>query len=109
LLQARWQRAQAGTGGDAAQTAAAERLCLKMEVEAGVDSPPEAAQDRMALQVERLNQGLGAGDEGAAGLAQVEALEREWWGLGRLSGDTALALTRRFIAARDAAYGNGGD
>ena len=35
-----------------------ERLCVRLEVLAGIDSPPEAARTRLALQVDRLTQGF---------------------------------------------------
>lgn len=103
LLQARWRRA---LGGEATESAAAEAatLCLKMEIAAGIDSPPEVAAERMALQVERLNQGFGGGDDAGDTLSAVESLECDWWRLGRLPAEQAQPLTRRFVDARDAGY-----
>ena len=100
-MQQRWQRALQGAESDAHGEAAA-LLCLKMEVAAEVTSPPELAAARMALQVERLNQGLG--EEGHDELAEMQALERDWWQLGGLPASDAQALTQRFLAARDAGY-----
>ena len=37
---------------------ARRKLAIEMEVAAGLDSPSEYQQDRLALQVDRLNQGM---------------------------------------------------
>lgn len=107
LLEQRWQRAQA-TQGDAASKGsdAAALLCLQMEIEAGVASPPEAAGERMKLQVKRLNQGFGGGDAAAPAeqWAGIDALEQRWWQLPGIAADRAEPLTRRFLLARDAGY-----
>ena len=107
LLQQRWQRALNGPVDPAHDDSeAAARLCLQMEIEAGVESPPEAADERMRLQVERLNLGFGGGQD--AEPAGVEALERRWWQLRGIGSGTAEALTRRFLGARDAGYRDAG-
>lgn len=103
LMQQRWQRAQHSQGDAGHKGAqAAALLCLQMEIEAGVPSPPEAADERMKLQVERLNQGFGGGQD--AGPAGIEELERSWWQLPGIAADRSEALTQRFLLARDAGY-----
>jgi len=60
------ERVKALVRGDAAalKTAGAgtlrarQRLAIEMEIAAGLDTPPEFQQDRLALQVDRLNQGM---------------------------------------------------
>ncbi|CAK0780766.1 putative DUF349 domain-containing protein [Gammaproteobacteria bacterium] len=42
---------------------ALETLCIRLEVFAGVDSPPESARARLSHQVNRLAEGLGQGRE----------------------------------------------
>lgn len=103
LLQQRWQRAMAAAPGTPGDPAAAERLCLQMEVAAGAESPPEATEARMALQVERLNQGFHSAEQNGDTANELRALEKAWWQLEGL-GAAAPALTRRFLKARDEGY-----
>jgi len=79
-------------------------LCLEMEVLAGIDSPPEAREERMRLQVSRLAQALRdrRGEETSA-LERVQNLEGAWYALGPVAGDRWEALRGRFEAARAAA------
>lgn len=103
LWQLRWQRAVEWRPGQPADPVTAERLCLQMEVAAAADSPAEAADQRMALQVERLSQSLQGSESGQGSVAELQALEADWWRLGPI-GPAAPALTRRFLAARDHGY-----
>ena len=75
-----------------------ELLCIRMEIVAGLESPPEAAQARMAYQVERLARAM-SGDKDDAedgGKEEAEAIERAWY----LSGPCLEALEQRFEAAK---------
>jgi hypothetical protein len=55
-------------------------LCLRLEIAAGVDSPPELTGERMSLQVQRLKARMGdRAAEPDAGNALT--LMREWYGL----------------------------
>lgn len=79
-------------------------LCLELEVLAGVESPPEAREERMRLQVARLAQALRErrGDP-ASPWERLQALEREWYALGPVAADLWGPLGERFAAARAAA------
>ncbi|CAK0764059.1 putative DUF349 domain-containing protein [Gammaproteobacteria bacterium] len=46
---------------EAREAAALETLCIRLEVLAGVESPPGSARARLSLQVNRLAEGLGQG------------------------------------------------
>jgi DNA repair exonuclease SbcCD ATPase subunit len=75
-----------------------ELLCIRMELLAGMDSPPESAKARMAYQVERLSKAM-SGDKAAQSPAQEAAeIEREWY----LSGAVGMgdACEIRFEIAR---------
>lgn len=60
----------------------AEQICLALEIAAGIDSPADAKQARMDLQVSRLNASLGSGD---AGQQSASKLQRDWYSVGPLS------------------------
>jgi hypothetical protein len=72
-----------------------------MEVLAGIDSPPEHAEARMAFQVERLASALGERKGSTAD--SLEALVRVWCLTGPVPAAYAEALEARFEAARSAA------
>jgi hypothetical protein len=55
-LEAWWQSGPADTDPDDLRTA-----CIAIEVLAGIDSPPEEKQARMAYQMQRLVEGMGSG------------------------------------------------
>ncbi len=50
-------------GSNKADPAEAEKLCIQLEILAGIESPPESAQARMAYQVERLNREFSQGNK----------------------------------------------
>jgi flagellar biosynthesis regulator FlaF len=54
-----------------------EKLCLHLEIVAGVASPPALREQRMALQVERLRERMGEGE--ADPLANAGPLLQDWW------------------------------
>ncbi|MBK5969958.1 MULTISPECIES: DUF349 domain-containing protein [Thiorhodovibrio] len=56
-----------------------EALCLRLEILAHLDSPPELTARRMELQVERLQEKLGDGDNQADPLAQSRPLLIDWY------------------------------
>ena len=119
---ARFERALAAGEDDAARAALAaehdanrearEALCLRMEIVAGVDSPPAFAQARMQAQVARLASAFGdrksAGRSagGAAGEGpgadDGESLLRRWCCAGPASPADAPGLQARFGAALEA-------
>jgi hypothetical protein len=64
------------------------RLCLELEVAAGLDSPPALAQERLRLQVSRLAERMSEGEGDAhQGLAE---LVRAWYLLGPAPRDPEL-------------------
>ncbi len=65
-----------------------ERLCLELEIAAGVESPPDLAQERLRLQVSRLAERMveGEGDS----LRGVPELLREWYLCGPAPRDARL-------------------
>lgn len=73
---------------------AAEALLLEYEFLAGVDSPPEHKQARLALQVEKLALRMSSGSSPAIA-EQLQALDRRWWGSGPLSREQRSELSRR--------------
>jgi hypothetical protein len=76
------------------------RLCLQLEVLTGVDSPPEAVQERLLFQVSRLRERLGQGE--ADPLDAAPALERAWYLAGPAPTAEMPALEARFERARAA-------
>jgi DNA repair protein SbcC/Rad50 len=82
-----------------------QALCLQLEVLAQVDSPPEAAKERMELQVARLSgrMAAGAGDP----IAGAAHLLRGWYLCGPARRDAALDA--RFERARAALEQAGGE
>lgn len=79
-----------------------EELCLHMEILAGVDSPPEAQNARMAYQVERLSEAMHQGKRDPA--EEAKAVRREWYLTGPADADDQAALEERFRQAL-AAFG----
>jgi hypothetical protein len=80
-------------GADNLETAQA--LCVRMELLAGLDSPPEAQQRRMQFQVERLKRELSQGlKETRTPDEQLREIQIAWYCLGPLTGDSATLFTR---------------
>ncbi len=74
-----------------------EALCIRMEILAGIDSPPEFAQARMAYQVSRLSDAMSGGEERPPD--QWEELVRDWCLEGPAPPGAADALETRFQRA----------
>ncbi|EIJ42495.1 protein of unknown function (DUF349) [Beggiatoa alba B18LD] len=82
-------------------------LCLRLEILAGIPSPPEAAEARMAYQVARLSQVMsGEAQAQTDKFAEVQEIERAWHLSGATAGDAALKLEQRFYHALEAFYAN---
>jgi hypothetical protein len=114
----RYERARAALADDAqalTQLLAAvpenlqrlEDLCLRLEVLAGVDSPPELAEARMKLQVARLSDALG-GHDGPGSTAGSPDEERrdltvQWYETGPVPPSERETLRGRFerVAAQE--------
>lgn len=83
--------------------AARQLLAIRAEILAGLDSPAEAREARMAYQLEQLNLGLGhAGEEGENIDQQALALVEEWLQWPALESDPEGRLLARFKAALSA-------
>ena len=81
--------------------AAAELLCVRIEILAELPSPPDAQTLRMQYQVERLNRELSRGQKDTRSpQQQLDDLLLEWYSLGALP-DTADALRLRFQQAEE--------
>jgi hypothetical protein len=78
---------------------AAELICVRMEILADLESPPEAKERRMQYQVERLNRGLSKGErETRSPTEQLREIQRNWYCLGPVA-DNQARLNQRFLAA----------
>ena len=78
-----------------------QTLCLRLEIAAGVESPPEFTQARMEYQVARLSESLSGRDPQKAGNPAEEArkLQEEWCLLGVLPAVQNELLEQRFERA----------
>ena len=73
-------------------------LCLQMEIEAGIDSPPEYADARMQLQVSRLEDAFKHRQEDSSG-GRLRALQMAWYQAGPVPVAEMPALEARFARA----------
>ncbi len=82
-----------------------KELCVRMEILAGVESPPEEAKARMAYQVARLSEAMkGAYSEPKDKVAEAQEIEQSFYLAGAVSAEQACQLNPRFLKARDAFY-----
>ncbi|MFT7041619.1 MAG: exonuclease SbcC [Candidatus Azotimanducaceae bacterium] len=73
----------------------AQALCVRIELLAGLDSPPEAQQRRMQYQVERLKRELSQGiKETRTPDEQLREIQIAWYCLGALSSGSENLFTR---------------
>lgn len=105
-IQGRFQRAgsadETGNAEDNARQAA--RHVLSMELIAGVDSPDEAAGERMALKVSRLNQSMRGERVEQDPEEEMDELLAEWAATGPLPDGQGESLERRVARALEAFY-----
>jgi len=82
-----------------------EILCVRMEILAGTESPPEAAQARLAHQVARLSAAM-SGEPLQEKDPQIEAedIERNWYLSGAVSPEQTQNLEQRFSIACEVFY-----
>ena len=78
----------------AANARARAELCLGLEILAQIDSPPACAQERLALQVNRLQEHLVAGERDP--LAEASRLLERWYLIGPLPAERQEELEPRF-------------
>ena len=79
-----------------------QNLCLRMEIIAGVESPPEFVQQRMEFQVSRLSAAFNGGDVDQAGEPppdEMREVQLEWCLTGLLPAAQTQALEARFERA----------
>jgi hypothetical protein len=86
-----------------ANLASCRRLCLELEILAGIDSPADAASERLALQVERLPQAMMSGNRGAAERREeLRSLLKKCYLAGPLPPGVAAPTLDRVERAREA-------
>jgi hypothetical protein len=84
-----------------------ETLCIRMEILAGIESPSEATQARLAYQVARLSSAMRGGDKKSVD-KQVEAeeIERSWYLSSAAPASQTQQLEERFERAWQAFWQN---
>jgi len=116
LLQQRYTRARGAVmaGGKeqarlsaelSANLARRQDLCLRMEILAGVESPPQDRQARLQLQTHRLAGAIGRGVGDIVGTRTK--LEHDWYLFGAAPAAQQALLQQRFDTARDSGQWNG--
>jgi len=75
-------------------------ICLRLEILAGIDSPPEHREERLAFQVARLKEHMREGERDP--LQAGGGLIQEWYLCGPVPQGLAPALDARFARARAA-------
>jgi len=97
--------ARAGTSLSANETTLKlkETLCIRMEILAGIDSPPEATEARMAYQVARLSEAMSNGEKKFKNKRlEAQEIEQQWY---LTAGDAEQSnLEARFQKACSAFY-----
>ena len=82
-----------------------ETLCIRMEIAAGIESPPGAAQARMAYQVARLSEAMSGGERRIVDKPiEAEEVERTWYLSSAVPAEQTLDLEQRFNRAWQAFY-----
>ncbi|MFT5210293.1 MAG: exonuclease SbcC [Flavobacterium sp.] len=75
-----------------------EQLCIRLEILAEIDSPPESQRARMAYQVERLNRELSKGQKETRTIAeQIEEIQVLWYS--EVTNKDSQDLSKRFSIA----------
>ena len=77
-----------------------EILAIRLEILAGLESPPEAARARLEYQVNRLASGLGQGSNQTQGANQLRELELYWYTLGPVPASQRTGLEARLEKVR---------
>ncbi|MDN5850035.1 MAG: DUF349 domain-containing protein [Nitrococcus sp.] len=91
-LRQRWAAAEAGKP-KGADPEASRRICVRLEILAGIESPPADEALRLELQVKRLSEGMGSGGQPLP-RREAQLLAAQWYGL-----PGAEALQERVDAA----------
>ncbi|MCO6440428.1 MAG: DUF349 domain-containing protein [Nitrococcus mobilis] len=93
-LQQRWAAVENGKP-KTPDPEAARRICIRLEILAGIDSPSVDETLRLELQVERLSEGMGSGKEPLR-CQEAQRLAAQWYGM-----PGGEALQERVDAALD--------
>jgi len=86
-----------------------QMLCIRMEVVASVESPPEFAKARMEYQVQRLSRSFtqrDVADLATAKRQEALEIEQQWYSTGLLPAAQNAALEQRFLRALEAFTGS---
>lgn len=95
-------RSGSEAGSDAQRDRLSE-LCIRFEILAELESPPEAAQERMAYQVKRLSEAMEERRRQGRNKAEEAAeIERAWYATGPVDPAIRQPLEVRFNRARNA-------
>jgi len=91
------------TRRDPTQLERKEILCIRMEILAGIESPPKQHKARMEYQVMRLSEAMSGGEKNVDKQEDAREIQLEWY-LNGLIADEAMELEQRFAKARTAFY-----
>lgn len=80
-----------------------ETLCIRMEILAGVESPPEIQQARLEYQVMRLSEAMSGGEKVTNEQEDAQSIGHKWYLTG-IRAPHVAELERRFAKACDAFY-----
>ena len=82
-----------------------EILCVRLEILAGIDSPPEATSTRLTYQVARLSAAMSDGQrEFKDSQDEVEEIEQDWYLSHAVSPEQTRLLEQRFNKACEVFY-----
>jgi len=83
--------------------------CIRLEILAGIESPSEEVEARLAYQVARLSEAMSGGEKTRVKdkLTEVQDIEKAWYLSGPVPSDLAATLEQRFVRAREAVYARG--
>ncbi|GEM_PF-591715 len=110
LAAQRFQRAMALSMSDQSATPmeaidTRKTLCIRMEILAGIESPREELEARMAYQVARLSEVM-SGEKIKDKFIEGQELERSWYLSNAVPLEWTDALEQRFKRAKEALYKN---
>ncbi|OUD14430.1 DUF349 domain-containing protein [Thioflexithrix psekupsensis] len=103
LMQQRFEQALSGIIPISPEAKKArELLCLRLEILANIESPPEQSQLRLSLKVAQLSDALSGATSAKDKVSELQSLEQEWYLTPACGGDDAEGLENRFSHAKAA-------
>jgi len=86
---------------------AKKTFCIRMEILAGIDSPPAEMEARMAYQVARLTEAMTGGEKPGFKdkMTEVQEIEKSWYLSQAVASEYVGGLEQRFKRALEAFYG----